>query len=94
MNTRTDRVGAMGGDLSLWFDGEQSRPLQLCRPCACECDTRNGEHVGWAGYLTVSDVYGCGLTFWLKTEAEFQRVQDMLRASGRSNKTHQTKSTT
>jgi hypothetical protein len=61
-----------------WSDGEKSRPLQLVRVCPCGCDTRDGDHVGAAGYLTASDDTGQGFTIWIEEEDIFQVIKSAI----------------
>ena len=58
------------------WTGEESRPLQVSRPCSCGCDTRQGK-LG-VGYLTGSDSAGHGFTLWIETEAVYQAIQKAL----------------
>ena len=38
------------------------------RPCSCGCDTRDGNHDGWAGYVRAMDGAGNGVAVWVRTE--------------------------
>lgn len=61
-------------DLKFW-QGESLRQLRAARPCSCGCDERDGEHAGWAGYLTASDADGRGFTLWVKDESAFEALE-------------------
>jgi hypothetical protein len=65
------------GSINFWQQGERSRELAVCRPCACGCDTRLG--VPGVGYLTGSDPDGNGFTLWIKEEAMYERLARTLR---------------
>ena len=54
----------------VWF-GEENRPLTVHRPCGCGCDTREGIHDDYAGYISGSDEHGRGFTIWIKEECVF-----------------------
>ena len=58
------------------WNGDKCRPLSLCRPCSCGCDTRDG--VKGVGYLTGSDADGNGFTVWIATEEVYRRVAKAL----------------
>lgn len=58
------------------WTGEESRPLQVCCPCFCGCDTRNGK-LG-VGYLTGSDAEGHGFTIWIETEEVYRAIWQAL----------------
>lgn len=62
----------------LTWHGAPARPLQLWRPCACGCDTRDGRHIGWAGYLSWSNRNGDGITIWVRSEAVFRELRRRL----------------
>ena len=68
-------------DHIIWT-GEENRELQIFRPCDCGCDTRDGEHEDYAGYVTASDEEGNGFTFWIKDEEAFNLIVDQI-AEGR-----------
>ncbi|RJR44301.1 MAG: hypothetical protein C4567_04345 [Deltaproteobacteria bacterium] len=55
------------------WKGEKSRLLQVCRPCPCGCDVRDGRP--GVGYLTGSDDGGNGFTVWIESEEVYQRLE-------------------
>lgn len=64
-------------EIEFW-NGEKNRPLQVCRPCPCGCDDRDG--IKGIGYLTGSNQVGAGFTIWFASEKSFQKVQGILNA--------------
>ena len=52
---------------------EDHRP-ELRRPCECGCDTRDGLHIGWAGYILMY-----GVTIWIKDEEAFLAIGGAIR---------------
>jgi hypothetical protein len=58
------------------WQGEEDRLLQVCRPCSCGCDERDGR--AGVGYLTGSDAAGNGFTIWIESEEVFQRLEKLL----------------
>jgi len=59
-----------------WSNGREDEPINLCRPCDCGCDERDG-YKG-VGYLIGSDKEGNGFTVWIENEEVFQSISRVL----------------
>ncbi len=46
--------------------------MELCRPCECGCDKRDGS--SGVGYLLFSDGEGKGATVWIESEEVFEEI--------------------
>lgn len=60
----------------LTWQSTEARILELCRPCECGCDFRDG--VKGVGYLIGSGSDGKGITVWIEDEETYQRLQVIL----------------
>jgi len=60
-----------------WDNGDESRPLNVYRPCPCGCDAR-GDGIKGVGYISGSDQEGNGFTIWIENEDVYQRVRQVI----------------
>jgi len=66
----------MKGQQITWDNGDESRPLNVYRPCSCGCDFRDG--IKGVGYISGSDLKGNGFTIWIEAEDVYQRVRQII----------------
>lgn len=62
----------------LIWEGDEGRPLQVCRPCPCGCDQRGGYE--GVGYITGSTEDGRGFTLWVDDEEVLERMLEVVEA--------------
>jgi hypothetical protein len=58
------------------WKGEKGRALQVCRPCSCGCDERDG--FKGVGYVTGSNAKGNGFTIWIENDEVFNNISAVL----------------